>query len=42
MQQIYVKKCYDHPVIGAGIQTHDLQTHKFPPIDQVSRPGLIL
>ena len=23
-QQIYVKKCYDHPVYGARIQTHDL------------------
>ena len=23
LQQIYVKKCFDHPVYGAGIQTHD-------------------
>ena len=40
-QQIYVKKCYDHPVYGAGIQTHDIRnTSLLPiPLDQGSHPG---
>ena len=31
LQQIYVEKCYVHPVYGAGIRTHDLRnTSLFP------------
>ena len=31
IQQIYVKKCYDHPVYGTGIWTHDLQNMSLLP-----------
>ena len=35
LQQIYVEKCYVHPVYGAGIRTYE---HESPPI--TTRPGL--
>ena len=38
LQQIYVKKCNDHPVYGAGIRSHDLRKQESPPI--TTRPGL--
>ena len=31
LQQIYVKKCYDHPVYGVGIRTHDLRNTSLLP-----------
>ena len=31
LQQIYVKKCYDHPEYGTGIQTHNLRNTSLLP-----------
>ena len=31
LQQMHVKKCYDHPVYGAGIRTHDLRNTSLLP-----------
>ena len=40
LQQKYVKKCYDHPLYGDGIRTHDFWNMSLLllPLDQGSRP----